>query len=223
MQSKWAEALGQEDEDTWWCDKCVKYHRGQCWIASKDEMCMSSRDKPWCETCSKRHYGECWLLKGTKKGKGTGSTDKGADDTGKGKSAGSAGKSTGSTGKGTGSTGKSTGSAGSGASKDGRNAISLVYRSVKLSCKHAGGSQELAPRVIAMVRDVQHLEHQSFVEVLAATETYLQQVQTTRLSLQTIMEEWTAQASQSQRDELVNFVAHALPKMLDEARASTQS
>ena len=118
---------------------------------------------------------------------------------------------------------KSTGSAGSGASKDGRKAISLVYRSVKLSCKHAGGSQELAPRVIAMVRDVQQLEHKTILELLAATETYLQQVQSTRLSLQTIMEEWTAQASQIQRDELENVVAHVLPKMLDEARASTQS
>ena len=221
MHSKWAKALGQDDEDTWWCSRCVKYHWGECWVASKDSVCKSGEKTPWCETCGKRHYGTCWLLKGTKKGKegkGTGSTDKGADDTGKGKSTGSTGKSTGSTGKGTGSTDKSTGSAGSELEKDGRNAIWMVYRNVKLTCLSCmGGSQVLAPRIIAMVRAEQKLEHLGILEVLTATETYLQQVQSTRLSIQTIMDEWMAKANYIQKDRLEEFVTYALPRMMEEA------
>ena len=101
--------------------------------------------------------------------------------------------------------------------------MSIAYRSVRLKCKHAGGSQNLAPTVVAMVRDVQQLENNTVLELLDATETYLQQVQSTGLSIQTIVDEWIADARPIQKDILEEFVTHVFPKMMDDVRANTQS
>ena len=101
--------------------------------------------------------------------------------------------------------------------------MSKVYRNVRLKRKHAGGSQNLAPTVVAMVRDVQQLENNTVLELLDATETYLQQVQSTELSIQTIVDEWIADARPIQKDILEEFVTHVFPKMMDDVRANTQS
>ena len=198
-----------------WCDKCTKYHWGKCWTASTEDWSYptastedrQSQAKPWCETCSKRHYGDCWLLKSTRKGKGTGSTEKGgsAGSTGKGKSSGSTdkGKGTGSTGKvrGAGSTGKGESSGSKDENTGRRNAMTMVYRNLQLSCKHAGGSRELLPRIVGVARDDQQLQHRPLIEVFAATETCIQGHRQ-GCDLRNTIADWSGRASQAQRDEL---------------------
>ena len=101
--------------------------------------------------------------------------------------------------------------------------MTQALRQVRFSCKLAGGSQEFAPRVIAMVRDIQKLKDYPILELLEATETYLQQVQSTGLCILTIVDEWIVGTSQDQIDAYEEYVTHVFPKMLEDARAGSQS